>query len=215
MFSLIDKFIGTLNKSIATFGIAAGVVLAFVNVVARYAFNGSITLASDLTNYLFIWSAFFGAAYCFKKDAHISVTLLIDRLPAKLTKVLMIISHILVIVYLSAVAYYGYKFLLLENMLQEVSIDLVVPRISWIGMSSSWSVPMWIIYLVIPVAFGSAALRVLEKLIEIIKTPAELARRESEAEMIISKMQESEDKDKMEHIEKILEKNELQKKGDK
>ncbi len=208
MFGFIDKIIGNLNKSIATFGIAAGVVLAFINVVARYGFNGSIVWASDLTNYFFIWSTFFGAAYCFKKDAHISVSILMDRLPASIMKFLMILSHILVIIYLVAVAYYGYKFLRLEIMLQEVSVDLVVPKITWLGMSSSWSVPMWIIYLAIPVAFASAAIRVLEKLVEIIKTPAELARRESEAEMIISKMQEGEDTIKIEKMEEILEKNE-------
>ncbi len=208
MFGFIDKIIGNLNKSIATFGIAAGVVLAFINVVARYGFNGSIVWASDLTNYFFIWSTFFGAAYCFKKDAHISVSILMDRLPAPIMKFLMILSHILVIIYLVAVAYYGYKFLRLEIMLQEVSVDLVVPKITWLGMNSSWSVPMWIIYLAIPVAFASAAIRVLEKLVEIIKTPAELARRESEAEMIISKMQEGEDAVKIEKMEEILEKNE-------
>ena len=208
MFGFIDKIIGNLNKSIATFGIAAGVVLAFINVVARYGFNGSIVWASDLTNYFFIWSTFFGAAYCFKKDAHISVSILMDRLPAPIMKFLMILSHILVIIYLVAVAYYGYKFLRLEIMLQEVSVDLVVPKITWLGMNSSWSVPMWIIYLAIPVAFSSAAIRVLEKLVEIIKTPAELARRESEAEMIISKMQEGEDAVKIEKMEEILEKNE-------
>ena len=205
MFGLIDKILGSINKSIATFGIAAGVVLAFINVVARYGFNGSITWASELTNYFFIWSAFFGAAYCFKKDSHISVTLFMERLPAPLMKALMILSHTIVIVFLLAVAYYGYKFILLEIDLQEVSIDLVVPKISWLGMSDDWAVPMWIPYSVIPLAFTSAALRVFEKLIEIIKTPAELARRESEAEMILSKMQESEDEEKIEKVEKNLE----------
>ncbi len=205
MFGLIDKILGSINKSIAAFGIAAGVVLASINVVARYGFNGSITWASELTNYFFIWSAFFGAAYCFKKDAHISVTILMERLPAPLMKALMILSHILVIIYLSAVAYYGYKFLQLEIELEEVSVDLVIPQIHWLGMSDDWAVPMWIPYSVIPIAFASAALRVFEKLIEIIKTPAELARRESEAEMILSKMQESEDETKIHKMEKTLE----------
>jgi len=204
MFSLIDKILGTLNKSIATFGIAAGVALAFINVVARYGFNGSITWASELTNYFFIWSAFFGAAYCFKKDSHISVTILLERLPSPIMKTLMIISHIIVIIYLLAVAYYGYKFLLLEIDLQEVSIDLVVPKISWLGMSDDWAVPMWIPYSVLPLAFASAALRVFEKLVEIIKAPAELARRESEAEMIVSKMQEGENEEKIEEVEETL-----------
>ncbi len=204
MFGLVDKILGSINKSIATFGIAAGVVLAFVNVVARYGFNGSITWASELTNFFFIWSAFFGAAYCFKKDSHISVTIFMERLPAPLMKALMILSHIVVIVYLIAVAYYGYKYLLLEIELEEVSVDLVVPQISWLGMEDDWAVPMWIPYSVIPLAFASAALRVFEKLIEIIKTPAELARRESEAEMILAKMQESEDEQKIEKVEKAL-----------
>ncbi len=205
MFALLDKILGTINKSIATFGIAAGVILAFVNVVARYGFNGSITWASELTNYFFIWSAFFGAAYCFKKDSHISVTIFMDILPPPIMKALMILSHIIVIIFLTAVAYYGYKFLLLEIDLEEVSVDLVVPQIHWLGMSDDWAVPMWIPYSVIPLAFASAAIRVLEKLIEIIKTPAELARRESEAEMILSKMQEGEDEQKEEQLEKTLE----------
>ncbi len=205
MFSVIDKILGAINRSIAAFGIAAGVVLAFVNVVARYGFNGSITWASELTNYFFIWSAFFGAAYCFKKDAHISVTILMERLPAPIMKALMILSHVIVIIYLGAVSYYGYKFLQLEIDLEEVSVDLVVPQIHWLGMSDDWAVPMWIPYSVIPLAFASAALRVFEKLIEIIKTPAELARRESEAEMILSKMQEGENEEKIEEFEKTLE----------
>jgi len=208
MFSLIDKILGGINRSIAAFGIAAGVALAFINVVARYGFNGSITWASELTNYFFIWSAFFGAAYCFKKDSHISVTILMERLPAPLMKALMILSHIFVIIYLSAVAYYGYKYILLEIDMEEVSVDLVVPQISWLGMSDEWAVPMWIPYSVIPLAFASAAVRVFEKLVEIIKTPAELARRESEAEMILAKMQESENEEKLEKIEKIVETNE-------
>ncbi len=205
MFSLIDKILGSINRSIAAFGIAAGVALAFINVVARYGFNGSITWASELTNYFFIWSAFFGAAYCFKKDAHISVTILMERLPTPLMKALMILSHLLVVIYLAAVAYYGYKYVLLEIDMEEVSVDLVVPQISWLGMSDEWAVPMWIPYSVIPLAFASAAIRVFEKLVEIIKTPAELARRESEAEMILAKMQESEDESKEEQLEKTLE----------
>ncbi len=208
MFGILDKILGNINKSIAVFGISAGVALAFINVVARYGFNSSITWASELTNYFFIWSTFFGAAYCFKKDAHISITILLERLPSPLVKVLMIISHVIVIIYLLAVSYYGYKYLLLEIDLGEVSINLIIPKLSWLGMKDSWAVPMWIPYSVIPLAFLSGAIQVFEKLIEIIKTPANLARKESEAEMIISKMQEGEDKNKIKKMEKTLVENE-------
>jgi len=52
MIKFIDKLIGFINKNIAVIGITGGVVLAFVNVVARYIFNSSLTWAAELTNYL-------------------------------------------------------------------------------------------------------------------------------------------------------------------
>jgi C4-dicarboxylate transporter DctQ subunit len=170
-----SRLLGWINRSVAAFGIAAGVALAFVNVVARYVFNGSLTWAAELTIYLFIWSAFFGAAYCFKKDAHISVDILLEKVPPKLAKILMLFSHTVTLVFLVAVAWYGYQYLQLEIELDERSVDL--------------DIPMWIPYSVIPLAFASAAYRVLEKIVEIVRTPADRVVRQSEAEMILAEME--------------------------
>lgn len=170
MFNIISKIIGFINQSIAAFGITAGVAIAFINVVARYVFNASFTWASELTVYLFLWSAFFAAAYCFKKDAHIAVTILLDIMPSKLAKVMMIVSHMITIVFLLAVSYYGYEYLLLVIDLDERSIDL-------------WDMPMWIVYLVVPISFLFAGYRVIEKLVEIIKTPHDQVVKVSEHEM--------------------------------
>ena len=174
--SLFSKLIGFTNQSIAIIGIAGGVALAFYNVVARYVFESSLTWAGELTVYLFLWSAFFGAAYCFKKDAHISITILLDILPPKFAKVLMIISHSITLIFLVAVAWYGYEYLKLVIELDEKSIDL--------------NIPMWIPYLAIPLSFAFGAWRVAERLIQIIKTPASKIVRESEAQMIIAEMEE-------------------------
>lgn len=170
MFNIISKIIGFINQSIAAFGITAGVAIAFINVVARYVFDASFTWASELTVYLFLWSAFFAAAYCFKKDAHIAVTILLDIMPSKLAKVMMIVSHMITIVFLLAVSYYGYEYLLLVIDLDERSIDL-------------WDIPMWIVYLVVPISFLFAGYRVIEKLVEIIKTPHDQVVKVSEHEM--------------------------------
>lgn len=170
MFNIISKIIGFINQSIAAFGITAGVAIAFINVVARYVFDASFTWASELTVYLFLWSAFFAAAYCFKKDAHIAVTILLDIMPTKLAKVMMIVSHMITIVFLLAVSYYGYEYLLLVIDLDERSIDL-------------WDIPMWIVYLVVPISFLFAGYRVIEKLVEIIKTPHDQVVKVSEHEM--------------------------------
>lgn len=175
MFSLISKTIGFINQSIAAFGITAGVAVAFTNVVARYAFDASLVWATELTIFLFLWSAFFGAAYCFKKDAHIAVTIILDIVPSKLAKIMLLLSHTVTIVFLLAIAYYGYQYLFLLIDLDERSIDL-------------WDLPMWIVYLVIPIAFIFSAYRVGEKIIQIIKTPHEKVVAESEAEQVLAGM---------------------------
>lgn len=170
MFTFIGKTIGFINQSIAALGIAAGVAIAFTNVVARYAFDASLVWATELTIFLFLWSAFFGAAYCFKKDAHIAVTIVLDIMPSKIAKMMLLVSHTITIIFLLAVSYYGYEYLLLVHDLDERAIDL-------------WNMPMWIIYTVIPISFAFAGYRVGEKIIEIIKTPHDQVVAVSEADM--------------------------------
>lgn len=177
MFNVLNKIVGFINQSIAVTGISAGVVIAFVNVVARYVFDASLTWATELTVFLFLWSAFFGAAYCFKKDAHIAVTIIIDLIPSHIAKYMLLLSHIVTLVFLLAVSYYGYEYLLLVIELEEVSIDL--------------GIPMWIPYLAIPAAFLLAAYRVTEKIVHIIITPHNEVIRESEAETIMASMGEA------------------------
>ncbi len=188
LFVLIGTTIGWINQSIAAFGIAAGVALAFYNVVARYVFDSSLTWASELTIYLFLWSTFFGAAYCFKQDAHISISVLLDKVSPRTAKGLMLLSHVITFVFLVAVAYYGYRYLLLVVELEEMSIDL--------------EIPMWIPYLVIPAAFALAAYRVGEKIVYILMTPAEEVRSKSEAEMILAEMEASAPEEMLKAVEK-------------
>ncbi len=188
VFRTLGKLIGFINQSIAAFGISAGVALAFYNVVARYLFDSSLTWASELTIFLFLWSTFFGAAYCFKEDAHISISILLDKVSPGTAKGLMLLSHLVTFVFLAAVSYYGYQYLQLVIELEEMSIDL--------------EIPMWIPYLVIPVAFAFAAYRVAEKIIYILKTPADEVRMKSEAEMIIAEIEASAPEALLKEVEK-------------
>ena len=190
MFSIISKIIGFINQSIAVIGITAGVAIAFTNVVARYAFDASLVWATELTVFLFLWSAFFAAAYCFKKDAHIAVTIVLDIVPSKIAKPMLLISHLVSFVFLSAVAYFGYEYLLLVHEIDERSIDL-------------WDMPMWIVYLVIPVAFAFAAYRVGEKIVHIIKTPHDQVVPESEAEMVLAELGVKHDDNSNEHVKEL------------
>jgi C4-dicarboxylate transporter DctQ subunit len=176
MIKLLSKIIGHINQKIAAFGIAAGVVIAFTNVVARYVFDASLTWATELTIFLFLWSVFFGAAYCFKKDAHIAVTIVLDNVPSKIAKIMLILSHTATFVFLVAVSYYGVLYITEVIIpLDERSIDL-------------WNMPMWVIYLVIPVSFAFGAFRVAERIHTILSTSHEMILKESEAEQVLAGM---------------------------
>lgn len=190
MFSFISKIIGFINQTIAAFGITAGVAIAFTNVVARYVFDASLVWATELTIFLFLWSIFFAAAYCFKKDAHIAVTVVLDVVPTKIAKPMLLISHIITFFFLAAVSYYGYEYLLLVADLDERSIDL-------------WDMPMWIVYLVIPISFAFGAYRVGEKIVHIIKTPHDKVVPESEAEMVLAELGVKHDDNSNKHVKEL------------
>jgi len=183
IFHYISISIDFINRWIAAIGISAGVALAFSNVVARYGFNYSITWASELTVYLFLWSMFFAVAYCFKLGEHISIGLLVENVNKKLAKVLLLFTYMVTFVFLVAVSYYGYEYLELVIELEEISVDL--------------EIPMWIPYLVIPVSFSFSAYHILEHIIALIQLPSEDIEFTNEASDLMKEMNKEVDVDEL------------------
>ena len=173
-FEIIDIIVGTINQTMAVVGLSLGVLLAFINVILRYGFDMSLTWAGELTNYFFIWSALFGAAYGFKQGAHISVSLVIERFPPAFTKAFLIFANLISVAYLGLMSYFGYYLVIMLVDFGEMSVDL--------------NIPMWIPHLVLPIAFALAAYRVFEKLIEIYKTDTKDIKLYNEHEDIIKEI---------------------------
>lgn len=128
IFEILDLGIAAMNKNIAVIGLVAGVLLAFVNVILRYAFNSGISWAGEMTNYLFVWSALFGGAYGFKKGIHIAVTILVEKLPALVAKIVLIIAGLISFGFLLFVSYFGLQYLLLVKEMEFMSVDLEIGR---------------------------------------------------------------------------------------
>ena len=179
-FDTIDLIVGTINQTLAVVGLSLGVILAFINVILRYAFDMSLTWAAELTNYLFIWAALFGAAYGFKQGAHISVSLIIERFSPKVTKGFLIFANLVSIGYLGLISYFGYELILLLQDFGEMSVDL--------------GIPIWIPHLVLPISFALAAYRCAEKLVEIYYTDADDIKLYNEHEAVIHEIKSQGDK---------------------
>ena len=176
-FEILDVGIASVNKTVAVLGLASGTLLAFANVVARYFFDKSWSWASELSNYLFIWSAFFAAAYGFRKGIHISVTILIERFPPIVAKAYLIFANILTTAFLMFIVVYSVQYLQVMIELDFMSVDLGVPQ--------------WIPMLVLPIAFLGASYRAGEKIFQIAMTPADKVIINNEAEMIHDSVKKS------------------------
>ena len=173
-FEIMDLIVGTINQTMAVVGLALRVILAFVNVVLRYGFDMSLTWAGELTNYFFIWSALFGAAYGFRQGAHISVTLLITQFSPAVTKFFLVLANLISVLYLGLLSYFGYELVIMLVDFGEMSVDL--------------GIPMWVPHLVLPISFALAAYRVAEKLIELYRTKANDIELFNEHEVIINEI---------------------------
>ena len=157
MFDKLDRYLEIFSTTVMMITMSVATLVAFINVVLRYVFNASLTWAGELTSYLFIWSALFGAAYGFKIGMHLGVTIVIQKLPPKVAKYVLSFSLIVILIYLIALIYWGYNFCVFNYELEQASVDL--------------ELPFWIIYLSVPISMSIASYQVILKIIRTLRIP--------------------------------------------
>lgn len=91
--------------------LAVMAVIMGVQVVARYAFNASLTWSEELTRYMFIWSAFLSISFCIKKQVSIKIEQIVSMLPAKLHAIFKIIEKAVMLVFFVYMIKYAYGYL--------------------------------------------------------------------------------------------------------
>lgn len=72
-------------------------VLVFGNVVLRYAFDSGIAISEELSRLLFVWLIFLGAILATIQHAHIGFDALVQRLPATVRKLTVLLTGALML----------------------------------------------------------------------------------------------------------------------
>jgi TRAP-type transport system small permease protein len=102
------------------------VVLVFLQVVFRYLFFFAISWSEEMATFLFIWAVLLGAAIGFRQQAHLGINLFTKRLNRPFARILVIITHVIVIVFFIVVMVYGWK-VAIDNMARiAYTVDLPV-----------------------------------------------------------------------------------------
>jgi TRAP-type transport system small permease protein len=130
-------------------------VVVLAQVFLRYVVQASLSWSEELARYLMVWIGLFGASLALQEGRHIEVTLLLDRMPRALRKILMGIALVAVLGFLGLVFYQG----------------VVLTRNIWLQRSPAMSLPMVIPYAAIPLGSVFMMIQVLLALCRLVTEP--------------------------------------------
>jgi C4-dicarboxylate transporter, DctQ subunit len=125
------KMLDYLEEGLLVVGLMLMVGINFGNVLSRYVIHASWAFSEELMVYIFVYNSFIGAAVAFKRNAHLGVTILTDRLPVPAKKGAIVLSMLLTVGLMVVLTYYG--LLMVENqmMFNQKTPSLGMPE--WIG----------------------------------------------------------------------------------
>jgi TRAP-type C4-dicarboxylate transport system permease small subunit len=100
-----------------------------LGVFFRYVLVKPLPWSEDLGRYLMAWIALFGVGVVMQNEAHVAVTIVVDRIPFRMRLGLLILSKTLVLAFGLAMGYLGLQLLL--TMLPQISPTLHI-RMTWV-----------------------------------------------------------------------------------
>ncbi|MGE7270866.1 TRAP transporter small permease [Brevibacillus panacihumi] len=155
MMKALSDGISRFEKLLGIVLMLAMAVVVTLAVVFRYLLNAPFSWAGEVSVYLLIWVSFIGGSLGLKYKSQAAVTILLDYLPAKVQKILLIIGHILILLFFGLMLYYSYQW-------------VFSPGVAF-QKSSALLLPMWIPFSSVPVGLTFATIHVLSNLIEMFR----------------------------------------------
>ena len=158
--ALFNRLLDRLEETLIAVLMAAATLLIFVAVLHRYlagmAIPGlqdwllslNLSWAQELCIYMFVWMAKFGAAYGVRTGIHVGVDVLVNRLSPARQKPVILFGLLAGALFTGIVATMGANFVWHVSRTDQTSADL--------------ELPMWLVYLAIPLGSGLMCWRFLQ-----------------------------------------------------
>lgn len=135
--------------------LAVMTVVVFLQVVFRFIIKASLPWSEELSRYLQVYITYFGCAYGIKTGAHLGVDAFTYLLPEKGRRVLNVIVLIGGMVICALIMKFG--------------ADIVLSQMQSGQLSPAMRIPMWSIYISIPVGMAFCVIRYLIEIVKAIK----------------------------------------------
>jgi TRAP-type C4-dicarboxylate transport system permease small subunit len=140
----VAEFLNHLEDAILVSLLAAMLVLASVQILARNFFQAGIIWGDILVRVMVLWVGLVGAMVAARRNQHISIDIVSRLLPQGVKKAVNAVLNLFAAVVCGIVAYYSLRLVRLEY------LD---------GVVAFGAVPTWTLESIIPLSFGVMALR--------------------------------------------------------
>ena len=163
---MINRFLNHLEEWLIAFLMGTATLVIFFAVVHRflsgvpyiqdYAIKMDVSWAQELCIFMFVWMAKFGAAYGVRTGIHVGVDVIIRKLTGKNKTALIMFGLLAGALFTGIVGTLGARFVWQMAHTDQVSSDL--------------EVPMWIVYMCVPLGSYLMSYRFLQVVVSFLKT---------------------------------------------
>jgi TRAP-type C4-dicarboxylate transport system permease small subunit len=105
------------------------VIDVVASVIMRYVLVKPMVWGEQLAVYCMIWIAFFSSSIAFRRGAHMGLDLLVKALNPKLSSIIQLIAHVIVLGFLLVLTVWGFKHTLAVS--QQISPVVFNMSMSW------------------------------------------------------------------------------------
>lgn len=107
LYSRITKVIDRAEDACLVSMFALMVFFIFLQIIMRFVFNRSLVWSEELGKFIFVWISWLGISIGERRNEHIKITLIVDKLPPKWQKVFEIIAYLILAAIIVVTLYYA------------------------------------------------------------------------------------------------------------
>ncbi len=139
----LDKLESYLCRALLT----GFVTLLFIQISARQVLGVSVTWIEELSVFMFIWFAYFGASYAARMAAHNRVSFHLNRLPRHVARLIEAVGDLFWI---------GFNIVFIIQSIRFIDALKPFVKAQTLGWQMKW------VYLILPIAFTLMTIRILQ-----------------------------------------------------
>ncbi|MFC0560627.1 TRAP transporter small permease [Halalkalibacter alkalisediminis] len=155
----MSRILSFVEYTLVVFALGTMSVITFANVLSRYFLNSSISFTEEITVNLFVLLTFVGASIGVKRGAHLGFSLIFDTVQGILKHFMTILVAFIMILFFSAVVYFGY-----DMVMSQIARNRMTPALGW---------PQWIFTSMMPLGAMLCIIRIIETTILSFKKEAQ------------------------------------------